>query len=85
MSEEEEKIESYGWIRLEPAENGFTLSYDCKKKNPMKKESTFECCTYSESKQEVFQASDSVSWDDALDQAAERLKELHRYNRRNSE
>lgn len=79
----EGEIESYDYIRLEPAENGFTLSYECRKKNPMKKESTFECCTYGESKKEVFQTSDSVSWDQALDQAADRMKVLYKHNREN--
>ena len=76
-------IIKYDYIRLEPAENGFSLSYDCVKKNPMKSESTFESCHLYEHKQEVFQTSDTVSWDQALDQAAARMKELYRYNREN--
>ena len=78
-----DKIEKYDYIRLEPAENGFSLSYECVKKNPMKGESSFENCMMHESKKEVFQTSDSVSWDQALDQAASRMKELYRHNREN--
>lgn len=78
-----EDIIKYEYIRLEPAENGFALSYDCVKKNPMKAQSTFENCHSYESKKEVFQTTDSVSWDQALDQAAAKMKELYRYNREN--
>jgi len=73
----------YEYIRLEPAENGFSLSYTCVKKNPMKPQGTFESCMMHEDKKEVFQTTDSVSWDQALDSAAAKMKELYRYNREN--
>ena len=73
--------EKYRYIRLEPAKNGFSLSYDCVKENPMKAKGDFECCNISTSEQEVFQTSDSVSWDAALDQAAARMKVLYKENR----
>lgn len=77
------EVVKYEYIRLEPVENGFELSYDCVEKNPMKTHGTFESSNYHESKKEVFQVTKTTSWDQAFDSASAKMKELYRYNREN--
>lgn len=77
-----DKIVRYDYIRLDPAKNGFTLSYECIKEDLSKPKGTFDpCCNWDKAEQEVFQTSDSVSWDQAMDQAVERMKTLYKFNR----
>lgn len=79
----EGKILEYKYIRLEPADNGFALSYECVKENLMAPKSDYGCCgTMYEDKREVFEAAeDTGGWEGAFDRAAGRMKEIYMHNR----
>lgn len=76
-----EEIIRYDYIRLEPAKNGFMLSYSCVRENEMKPRSEFECCEMSKHETEVFD--DSENWEDAFDRATAKMKELYLFNQKN--
>ena len=71
----------YEYIRIVEADNGFRVTYEIKTKNPMEAESTFGGNRFSyQNKEILFEVTDDVTPEQALDQALALQKKLFMSN-----